>query len=106
MCFEKKENGQFIIRIHVTPGSSVNEILGTIKDEQGKEYLKVKIRDIPEKGKANESILKFLAKQFKIPSYALTLQSGHKSRYKIILSDVELNIQSYTNRQIKSDKWI
>lgn len=92
MYFEKRENGLFILRIHVTPGSSANEILGTIKDEHGKEYLKVKIRDIPEKGRANESILKFLAKQFKVPSSALTLQSGHKSRYKTVLSHVDLNI--------------
>lgn len=91
MYYEKRNDGRLTLRIYLVPGSSKNEVLGTVKDEHGKDYLKIKIRAIPEKGEANEAILKFLAKHFKIPFSTLTLQSGHKSRYKTILSDVDLN---------------
>jgi len=38
-------------------------------------------------GKANESLIRFLAEQLKLPRHAIVLKRGHKSRDKLIRID-------------------
>ena len=46
--------------------------------------LKVKIRESPSKGKANEALTEFLSSHLKIPKSKITLKKGHTSRLKQI----------------------
>ncbi len=70
-----KEKG--LIAIKVVPKAHKNEIVGWEGDE-----LKVRLRAVPEKGKANAALLKFLAEEWNLPAASLTLVSGESSRHK------------------------
>ncbi len=67
----------WILAIKAIPKASRDEVVGYESDE-----LKVKLRAVPEDGKANKALIRFLAKQAGIPRSAIELQSGSTSRHK------------------------
>lgn len=74
--------GGLVVSIKVTPNAARNAI-GTIEeDARGQQWLKVGITSIPEKGKANAQLIKFLSKQWKLPKTSIGIISGETSRYK------------------------
>ncbi|MBL7053883.1 DUF167 domain-containing protein [Patescibacteria group bacterium] len=67
------------LKIKIIPNSSKT----LITEEKG-DYLKIKIKAIPEKGKANIELINFLAKYFKIAKSNIKIIKGTTSRNKII----------------------
>ncbi|NGX56957.1 MAG: hypothetical protein K1060chlam5_01211 [Candidatus Anoxychlamydiales bacterium] len=49
--------------------------------------LKIKLKAIAEKGKANIELIKFLSKTFSIPKYKISILNGKKSHLKKIKID-------------------
>jgi len=78
-----KENDD-IIAVHVYPKSGKDAIEGFEIDANGKTWLKVRVTSVAEDGKANQAVLKLLAKYYKCPKTCLEIVSGAISRYKII----------------------
>ena len=72
------------LHIKAKPGSSKDEILF---DAEGN--LIIKIREKPIDGAANDYLIKFLAKEFKISKSSIVLEKGQTSPFKKIL--VNLN---------------
>ena len=72
------------LHLKVKPGSSKDEILF---DAEGN--LVVKIREKPIDGAANDYLIKFLSKEFKISKSSIVLEKGQTSPFKKIL--VNLN---------------
>ncbi|MDP1607857.1 MAG: DUF167 domain-containing protein [Chlamydiales bacterium] len=70
----------FELSVKVTPKSSKNEIVGWENDE-----LKIRLRAVPEKGKANELLIEFLAKTLHIAKSQIILVSGSTSRHKRLM---------------------
>jgi uncharacterized protein (TIGR00251 family) len=68
-----------LIKVYLQPKSSKNEIVGPYRDG-----IKVKVTAPPVEGKANEALIKFLAKEFKISASSVEILKGHTSREKII----------------------
>lgn len=68
-----------LLRLHVTPRGSKNEITGWRED-----VLCVKITAPPVEGAANAAIVKFIADALGIRRSQVELISGDKSREKII----------------------
>lgn len=83
MFYEKTSNG-FIIRVRVTPNSSKCALSGIFTDANCQQYLKVNLSSVPEKGKANQELIKFLSKWLNQSKSAFTLLSGQTDRYKRI----------------------
>lgn len=81
MFFEKTSNG-YILRIRVTPNSSRCAFSGKFTDSNGQVFLKVSLTAVPEKGKANQELIKFLSKSFNISKSSFSLISGETDRYK------------------------
>ncbi|MCM1323569.1 MAG: DUF167 domain-containing protein [Acetobacter sp.] len=81
MFYEKINNG-FILRVRVTPNSSKCAVSGIFTDSDGRDYLKINLNAVPEKGKANQELIKFLSKLLKQSKSAFTLISGETDRYK------------------------
>lgn len=79
-----------LVPIKVTAKSRGNAIVGW---EEGE--LKVKIHAAPDKGKANEALIAFLSKSWKIPTSLLSIHSGQTSRHKKVL------IQGYSLESLK-----
>ncbi len=62
------------------PGASFNTVVGWENEE-----LKVRLTAVPEKGKANDALIAFLAKLWKLPKSAFSIESGKTSRHKKLL---------------------
>ena len=67
------------IQVQIQPRSSKDQIIG-IHDGR----LKIKITAPPVDGKANESLIEFLAKTFKISKSKVEILKGHTSKLKTI----------------------
>lgn len=68
-----------LIKIKLTPSARKTEII-----KQSANFWRVKLTAPPEKGKANEALIKLAADYFKVPKSSVLLKSGKASRYKII----------------------
>lgn len=66
-----------ILTVKVIPRARKNEIAGY---ENG--VLKVRLQAVPEKGKANEELIDFLAEELELPKSSITLVRGQTSRIK------------------------
>ena len=77
MSWITEKGNSLILTLRVVPRSSKNKIDGLLG-----EALKVRIQAPPVEGKANAYLLKFLAKQWKVPRRNLVLLAGETGRNK------------------------
>lgn len=47
----------------------------------------VSVKSPPKEGKANEELIEVLAKYFNVPKTRISIESGHKTRNKMIVID-------------------
>ncbi len=76
----KETEEGILVPLKITPKASNTEIVGWEKGE-----LKIRLAALPEKGRANEVLMTFLAKQWKISKSRFSLVRGETSRHKILL---------------------
>lgn len=67
------------LTLHVQPGAKRSEIAGL----HG-EALKIRLSAPPVEGRANEALLKFIAKLFDVPLRQVELKQGGQSRHKVV----------------------
>lgn len=72
------------LRIKVIPKSSKNEVVEIMKDDSGEETIKIRINATPEKGKANQELIKFLSKEMDVPKSNISIISGKSDQIKLI----------------------
>jgi len=70
---------EIVLKVYLQPKSSRNEIVGPYRDG-----IKVRVTAAPVEGKANEALLRFLAKEFGVTPSSIEIVRGHCSREKII----------------------
>lgn len=70
------------IRVLVTPNASFNTVGESFLDERGQEVLRVRIQQVPEKGKANKAVLELLSTHLKGEKKNIIQISGFTSRLK------------------------
>lgn len=75
----KQTDEGVIIPIKVIPKANRNEIIGWENEE-----LKVRIKAVPEKGNANDELIRFFAHFFQISRSSVTLVYGDTSKHKRI----------------------
>ena len=75
------------LRIKVLPKSSTNEVTEIMTDDTGEQTIKIRIKAVPEKGKANEELIKFLSKELSIPKDKITIISGKSTQLKLVRFD-------------------
>ena len=77
------------LKLHVTPGAREERILGWRGD-----VLRLKVRAVAEKGRANEAAIRLLARRLSLPPSSVAVIRGHTSRDKMAevdgLSDEQL----------------
>jgi len=69
-----------MLRVKVIPRSARTEVAGEMADGT----LKVRIAAPPEKGKANDALVAFLASHFQVPRSAVAIVSGHGAPMKLV----------------------
>lgn len=67
------------LTLHVQPGAKRSGIAGL----HG-EALKIRLAAPPVEGRANEALLKFMAKLFDVPLRQVELKQGGQSRHKVV----------------------
>lgn len=73
-----------LLRIKLTPNAAVCKFGDVVAGADGVMYLKAYVRAVPEKGKANEELIKLLAKKLKIAKSNIKVISGVTDHYKKI----------------------
>ena len=69
-------------KVKVHPGAKKDEVL-----ELGTQELKVKLNQIPEKGKANRALIQTLAQHFRVKKNQISIIRGLKQKNKIVSID-------------------
>lgn len=75
------------LTIRLTPRARRNAVLGVSDTADGDRMLKVVVTAAPEGGKANEALIKLLAKQWHLAKSDIRLISGHSARTKVLQID-------------------
>lgn len=88
MYYEQTTAG-YILRIRVTPNASKCSIGGIFTDSNNLDYLKISLNSVPEKGKANQELIKILSKTIKLSKSSFSIISGETDRYKKILLSIK-----------------
>jgi hypothetical protein len=70
---------EIIFKVYLQPKASKNEIIGSYRDG-----IKVKITARPIEGKANEALIRFLAKEFGVSPSCIEITRGQHSREKTL----------------------
>lgn len=74
------EDSPNYIRVKVNPGSSRSAITGSLEDGT----IKISLKSNPEKGKANQELIKLLSEHYQVNTNKIRLISGHTSQIKLI----------------------
>jgi len=69
-----------VLPVKLTPNAGRDEIVGWEND-----VLKVRVSVVPEKGKANDRLIKLLSKALRIPKSNISIMQGEKNRQKTLL---------------------
>lgn len=77
--------GGVSVRLRVTPRGGADRIDGRAVDASGEAHLKLRVSAVAEKGKANEAVIRLLAKALGLPRSSLSLISGDTGRNKLVL---------------------
>ncbi|QIQ21329.1 DUF167 family protein YggU [Zophobihabitans entericus] len=72
-----KESNELTLRLYIQPKSSRDQIVGVHNHE-----LKVAITAPPVDGQANQHLIKFLSKQFKVAKSSIMIEKGELGRHK------------------------
>lgn len=79
------------LKVKLIPNASNNEVVGWEGD-----FLKIRIQGIAEKGRANNNLINYLSKLFKIPKSDISIVKGEVSRFKT-LEIIGLQIDDLNN---------
>ncbi|MEM5516786.1 DUF167 family protein [Henriciella sp. AS95] len=90
------------LTVRATPNASADSIEGPGEDAAGRIFLKVKVRAVPEKGKANRAVEKLLAKALRLAKSDVKVVTGETSRIKGV--DIDTEPGSAAARQI--EEWM
>jgi uncharacterized protein (TIGR00251 family) len=77
------------LKIKVIPNSKQNLLVGWEED-----VLKIRLKAVPDKGKANDELISFLSKILDIPKNHIQILNGHTSRLK------KLQIDSFDDKML------
>jgi uncharacterized protein len=72
--------GEVYLRVKVIPGAPKTEIKGEMADGT----LKISVAAAPEKGRANQALVEFLAAEFGVPKAGIKIISGAGARIKLV----------------------
>ncbi|PDT81992.1 DUF167 domain-containing protein [Sinorhizobium sp. BJ1] len=72
------------LTVRLTPNGGRDAIAGLETAADGEEHLKVRVRAVPEKGKANRALIALLAKSLGLAKNRIALVSGDTQRKKIL----------------------
>lgn len=70
--------------VRVTPNARLDRIEGFETRDDGTEILHIRVRAVPDRGKANAAVIALLAKSLGLPKSTVRLKSGETARLKTL----------------------
>ena len=70
--------------VRVTPKAARSEVKGIETDAAGEPFLAVRVKALPEGGRANDELMKLLARRWRVPARSLSVVSGAAARRKLL----------------------
>ena len=101
MYFTAYKSG-YLLYIKLSPNASACGFGGVFAVD-GIEYLKAYVNVVPEKGKANQALIKMLSKQLKLPKSVFSIVSGITDHYKKIQIETQEDISAELLKLDKED---
>ncbi len=74
-----------VLRVKVSPNASKDAVEDIVTDADGRALLRIRVRAVAEKGKANKAVCALLAKHFDLPKTRFDVMKGSKNSMKHIL---------------------
>lgn len=71
--------------MRVTPNAGRDVIQGIEQRDDGTSVLRIRVKAVPDKGKANQAVIALLAKNLGCPKSEITLLRGETARLKTLL---------------------
>ena len=71
--------------LRVTPNAGKDAVEGMEIRDDGTAVLRVRVKAVPDKGKANAAVVTLLAKALGVPKWTITLAAGETSRFKTLM---------------------
>ncbi len=68
--------------VKITPNASERGIKGVVTSADGIDFLRISIISVPEKGKANKELIKFLSKELDVTKSDIEIISGETNHFK------------------------
>ena len=91
------------MRVKVSPKAAQNRIGGIVAGDTGT-ALKVGVTAAPQGGKANDAVIKLLARQWRLPRARLRIAAGARSRAKVLFIEGDPNaLLARLNRWMEGD---
>jgi uncharacterized protein (TIGR00251 family) len=72
------------VRVHLTPNARADRLEGTARLADGAAVVKASVGAPPADGRANDALLRLLAKEWALPRHDLAIAAGAKSRRKTV----------------------
>lgn len=86
------------VAVRVTPKGGQSRIDGLGEDADGRSFLRVRVKEVPEKGKANAAVVKLLAKAWGLAPSAIEIAAGDTGRVKTVIArgaGIEARIEAW-----------
>ncbi len=80
----RAHEGGLTLYLRVTPNAGRDQIEGPEHRDDGSAVLRVRVKAVPDKGKANAAVIAILAKALGVPKSAVTLVAGDTARLKTL----------------------
>jgi len=80
--FYREEKDGLALFVRLTPKAGQNAVAGLFTQIEGKCYLNIQLRAVPEKGTANKALIQFLSKSLNIAARNIMLVKGSTARFK------------------------
>jgi uncharacterized protein len=77
--FYQWNKNNLLLELQIQAKASKDAVIGEYNNR-----LKISITTAPEAGKANDHLVKFLAKYFGVPQKHVRITKGHKNKYKSV----------------------
>jgi len=82
--FYRRVSGGLELFVRLTPKSSRDAVEGVETASDGRAHLKARVRAVPEKGKANQALVKLIASTLGVPARDVEIVSGDTARLKTV----------------------
>jgi uncharacterized protein len=73
-----------VLHLRVTPNAGADRIEGLERRDDGHEVLRVRVRAVPDKGKANDAVVALLARALGVSRSSISLLAGETARLKTL----------------------